>query len=470
MERLKKLFNEYYGITPDSFVQLSGSGSNRQYYRISSSQMGISAIGTIGTDIKENLTFLYMDDILRRAGVCTPKILAISSDYSSYLQEDLGDVSLFSLKGTDKFYKHLSNALLILPFIQYCTSIDYYHCYPEKEMGEQQIQWDLNYFKYCFLKPAGISFNERKLEDDFNALTRAILETPANQMGFMYRDCQSRNIIIKDDDVYWIDFQSGRYGPGLYDLASLLWQAKAEIPTSKRWELAEIYFGRCNELTGADIDDMRKRLPLFVIFRTLQVLGAYGFRGLVEHKAHFVESIPLALNNLRELLADGFIDEFSELKNCAERLCNENRFTHTLNYDDSKLTVSVLSFSYKKGYPDDFSGNGGGFMFDCRALHNPGRYSEYKYLTGMDKPVKDFLEERCEVQPFLDSTWSLTDNAVERYIQRGFTSIQIGFGCTGGQHRSVYCAEKTAIRLKELFGDKIRVNLIHREQGINKIL
>lgn len=468
MKRLQNLFIKEFGVAPDNVMPITGSGSNRQYFRLQNTSSKNSAIGTLGDDVEENKTFLYIDKTLRDSGVNVPLVYGVTEDCTGYLQEDLGDVSLLSLRNTPQFFEMLAKAIDELPRIQTCHAIDSNKCYPEKEMGVRQIMWDLNYFKYCFLKPAGVLFNESALEDDFVAFTSDLLHIPDGLWGFMYRDCQSRNIIVKDNMPYWIDFQSGRRGPLLYDVASLLWQAKASIPQDMRLSLAENYFAACQRLTGVDAGVMRGLLPRFVLFRTLQVLGAYGFRGLVERKSHFIESIPAAIKNLEQLIEEGVVDKYNELKKSIEALCDSPRFRR--DAADGVLNVEVFSFSYKKGYPEDLSGNGGGFMFDCRGLHNPGRYEEYKCLTGLDAPVIDFLEKRGEVQPFLKSAEALTDATIERYVARGFSSLQIGFGCTGGQHRSVYCAQHLARHIAGKFGDKVRVTVNHREQQIKNTL
>ena len=326
--------------------------------------------------------------------------------------------------------------------------------------GERLITWDLNYFKYDFLKPAGVVFNEDKLEDDFAKIKSRLLLTPEALWGFMYRDFQSRNLMIKDDKLWLIDYQGGRKGPIVYDIISFLWQAKAPFTFEEREALCSYYCEKISERRGIKVKEITKEIEPFALFRTLQVFGAYGFRGLIERKPHFIESLPGAQRNLKFLLEKGAIDPYPELKKISEKSV-EIRFRE--EPDREELTLKVFSFSYKKGYPEDRSGNGGGFMFDCRGMHNPGRYEEYKSLTGKDEPVIRFLEERGETGQFIERAWEIVKPSIERYIERGFTSLQVGFGCTGGQHRSVYCAEKFAKKAREVF-PKIVVELIHREQ------
>ena len=192
------------------------------------------------------------------------------------------------------------------------------------------------------------------------------------------------------------------------------------------------------------------------MFRLLQNLETYGFRGLYEHKKAFVETIPGALAQLGGLLA-GFKNEFPLLAALVGEIAALPMF---VKYDSKELVVDVMSFSYRRGIPDDYSGNGGGFVFDCRAIHNPGRYEPYKKLCGMDKPVMEFLERESDIAAFLENAYALVDNMVDTYKKRGFTHIQVCCGCTGGQHRSVYSAEHIARHVAGKFG--VRVVVTHK--------
>lgn len=469
IKALEKLFSDTFNIVPENIAALPQSGGNRRYYRLSAPSVG-SVIGVCGDDLRENRAFIYLDTVLSESGVAVPRLLARSDDMRYYLQEDLGDTSLFSLLGSPEGDRFMEEAIRALPAIQTCAAIDWGEKSLQAPFSGRGVIADLNYFKYCFLKPCGVDFDEDRLQDDFERLCKDIESATSHLEGFMYRDCQSRNIIICDGKVRWIDFQGGRRGPLIYDIVSMLWQAKAGLSDERRSQLLDIYFDALAGLRHYPAERRDRDVPLFALLRTLQVLGAYGFRGLVEHRAHFVTSIPAALGNLSALLDKGAADSYPTLREVLEALCMKKEIFATNNKGDRKLHVEVFSFSYKKGYPADYSGNGGGFMFDCRALHNPGRYDRYKPLTGMDQEVIDFLGERGEVQPFLASVAALTDSAVERYVNRGFTHLQIGFGCTGGRHRSVYCAEHTAAHLHDLFGDRIHITLRHREQHITKEL
>lgn len=334
---------------------------------------------------------------------------------------------------------------------------------PAGNIQPPQRLWDLNYFKYCFLKATGLEFQENLLEDDFERMADTLLQI--EPQVFMYRDFQSRNVMIREEKPYFIDFQGGRKGPFYYDVASFLWQAKANYPNSLRQELLDEYLDALRPYHTIDKEQFLTTLRHFVLFRTLQVLGAYGFRGYFEKKTHFIQSVPYAIENLRQLLETDF-PEYPYLCLMLRKLTELPQFASIRNR--RKLTVRVMSFSYKKGIPEDPSGNGGGYVFDCRAVHNPGKYEQYKQLTGRDKPVIDFLEQDGEILQFLEHVDALADAHVQRFLERGFTNLSICFGCTGGQHRSVYSAEHVAHHLNEKFG--VRIHLIHREQHIEQIL
>lgn len=463
---LSLLFKDYYGFEPEKIHPLPGAGSGRRYFRLGSHS--VSCIGVVGENLRDCKAFLELDKVFERNDFAVPKVLAESGDGMYYIQEDLGDTSIFDLikKGGDvesiirEAFKDLVD-LQTVPESEWEDKVVY------PPFSRRQIFWDLNYFKYEYLKAGGFDFDEEALENDFENLSTDIMEFAGEAWGFMYRDFQSRNIMVKEGIPYFIDFQGGRKGPMLYDAVSFLWQAKAGFSDGFRERMLDVYL---DYLCGSDLEKKQKiwdSVPVFVLFRTLQVLGAYGLRGLVEKKAHFIESIPGALENLKSLLNRGILDKYPEMQLVCGKVVDDPRFKSRAK--DGKLKVSVFSFSYKKGYPSDFSGNGGGFMFDCRGMHNPGRYEEYKSLTGLDKPVVVFLEEKGEVQVFCNKIVDILAPTVERYIKRGFTSLQVGFGCTGGQHRSVYCAERVGRVIAEKYPEaKIVIN--HREQRIIKEL
>lgn len=466
---LEKLFANHVGRKPETMEELGSSGSNRRYFRLTAND--ISLIGVLGTNLQENNAFLDFDEQFSRSGLPVPRIVAVSGDRMAYLQDDLGDTLLFNAieKGrlTHVFSPDERNILIktirLLPAFQFCDKFDFSKCFPTKEFDRRSIMWDLNYFKYCFLKATGLEFEENLLEDDFSRMADKLLDSDCD--GFMYRDFQSRNVIIKDGQPWFIDFQGGRRGPCYYDVASFLWQAKAGYPDDLRNELIEEYLDAAEKYREIDRNQFKHILKQFVLFRTMQVLGAYGFRGYFEKKPHFMQSVPFALDNLRKLLAEESFSEYPYLSKMLRELVSMKQFTD--EFEKRQLTVKVLSFAYKKGIPNDSSGNGGGYVFDCRAVNNPGKYERYKPFTGLDQQVIDFLEDDGEILEFLDHCYALVDATVKRYIERGFTNLMVAFGCTGGQHRSVYCAQHMAEHLNHDFN--VRVELVHREQNIEQL-
>lgn len=468
---LSDLYLSVKAKRPETIVELPSSGSNRRYFRLSGKNGTDSIIGVIGTSDDENKAFIYMARHFGEQNLPVPEVLAVSDDGMAYIQTDLGNSLLFqeiekgrltrSFSATEK--ELLAKTIRRLPDIQFAGAkdMDFSVCYPVDSFDERSIMWDLNYFKYCFLKATGLDFSEGKLEDDFQAMAKVLMQSATDT--FMYRDFQSRNVMIRDGEPWFIDFQGGRRGPFYYDVASFLWQAKANLPDSLRHDLLMEYLHAVNKYYPIGEKEFLANLRHFVLFRTLQVLGAYGFRGYFEKKPHFMQSVPYAIENLRGLLTEPYA-EYPYLNELLNRLVNMKQFTELLN--KKKLTVRVLSFAYKKGIPNDPSGNGGGYVFDCRAINNPGKYERYKPFTGLDRQVISFLETDGEVLTFLDHCYALTDASIERYIERGFTNLMIAFGCTGGQHRSVYCAQHTAEHIANKF--KVQVELVHREQNIEQ--
>ena len=488
--------------------RLAGAGSNREYYRMTDGE-GQSVIGCIGTSRDENHAFVCLTKHFTRRQLPVPQILAVSNDELRYLQTDLGDQSLFDALRVGREaggrYTQQERALLVktireLPNIQMrgARGLDWSCCYPQPEFDQDSVLFDLNYFKYCFLKATGLDFHELKLEANFRMLAKDLTAETCD--AFLYRDFQARNVMLVDGEPRFIDYQGGRKGPFYYDLASFLWQASAKYPDKLRRDLIGEYYDSLKNYTEVPSErHFKARLDLFVLFRTLQVLGAYGFRGYFERKRHFIDSIPPAMDNMRNLLKNSTVDAYPYLKEVLSNMCQLPQFApqkvvvpkradgykttesnvykpHPQDgpatfskYDGTgPLVVRVFSFSYRKGIPEDESGNGGGYVFDCRSTHNPGRYEPYKQLTGLDEPVIRFLEDDGEITIFLQSVYRLADAHVERYLQRGFTSLMFSFGCTGGQHRSVYSAQHLAEHIHEKYG--IEVRICHREQGINQVL
>lgn len=477
---LSDLFKSWSGVSPASLVTLAGAGSNRRYFRLSSEEK--TAIGVLADDPREARAFLGLARCFLNIGVPVPAIYE-SAGETAYIQQDLGSVDLLSLIKNGEERDLPEKVLAILPKLQLADPSAWCGHVAFNPFSRRLAMWDLNYFKYEFLRPAAIPFDEELLEDDFERLALTLSSQPKEALGFMWRDCQSRNVMVADGQPYFIDFQGGRLGPAIYDAVSFIWQAKAGFSSERRSALMDLYISEfCSRysqildnyatrfsdsaLSPRDLKSvMEKSIPPFVVFRLLQVLGAYGFRGLVEHKAHFVESIPAGLANLKEAVDNGWLDSYPELRRVANALCSHPRFQPAPA--DGLLHVRVFSFSYKKGYPEDLSGNGGGFMFDCRGMHNPGRYPEYRQLTGLDTPVRKFLEDRGEIQKFIENAYELVRPAVATYLRRKFSSLQVGCGCTGGRHRSVYSAQALAERIAQDFPEAV-VDLYHREQSIRR--
>ena len=471
MNRLDKLYTDYFHGATGSAVPLTGSASNRQYFRLSS-ESG-SCIGVIGTDRQENDAFVTLARHFRAKGIAVPEILAVSPDGMCYLQEDLGGLHLYDMivssagKDDKCLETLLCRTMAALPKIQFegAEGLDFTICYPQPSFDRRMVMFDLNYFKYCFLKAAGLEFNEIRLQDDFERFADDLLAEEHGVSTFMYRDLQSRNVMVRDGEPYFIDFQGGRRGPIYYDVASFVWHARSGFPDALKAKLVDSYLEALSEYVEVDSAGFMVSLKKFVLFRSLQVLGAYGFRGWTEHKANFVVNIPKAVEGLRELLQDqDLTDAYPYLSAVLGQMSELPRLAKPAG-EPGRLTVTVTSFSFKKGIPEDPSGNGGGYVFDCRSIHNPGRYEPYKKLTGMDEPVIRFLEDDGEIISYLDHVYGVVDPHVETYLRRGFTSLTVNFGCTGGQHRSVYCAEHLAAHLAAKYPD-ICVHLLHREQSV----
>jgi aminoglycoside/choline kinase family phosphotransferase len=480
MDRLYRLFEQKYGARPSVVCSLTGSASPRLYYRMSDKD--IACIGVIGTDKKENEAFVALAEHFRSKGIKVPQVYAVSDDHMAYIQEDLGGDVLYDRyvkarntgEGLEEVEELLIKTMSLLPKVQIegASDLDFAVCHPQQCFKVRSAMFDLNYFKYCFLKPVGLEFHEMLLQDDFEkfAADLAACMRPEDEgaiPSFLYRDFQSRNIMLKDGEPYFVDFQGGRRGPIYYDVASFVYHARAGYDDRLKGKMLDAYLDSLSRYMDVDRDEFVDKLRLFRLFRCLQVLGAYGFRGWVEKKANFVVTIPEAVRSLAELLEQPY-EDYPYMMEVLKEMVALPRFVRS-SEDDSRLHVRVSSFSFKSGVPEDPTGNGGGYVFDCRSIHNPGRYEPYKKLTGRDEPVIKFLEDDGEVFSFLEHVYGVVDSHVETYSERGFNSLMVSFGCTGGQHRSVYCAEHLAHHLAEKYPD-IKVQLIHREQNINEIL
>ncbi len=468
-----ELYKNEFGREPDSLNALPISGSDRRYFRLPGG--GSSVIAAYNPIIEENVAFIEFTKHFHKAGLPVPEIICVDDDKLAYLITDLGDKTLFSTlpnkyeqvefsKETINTYKKV---LKILPEFQVKAgkSINYDVCFPRKYFDKQSIMWDLNYFKYYFLKVGGIAFNEQKLENCFLEFTNLLSEAESD--FFMYRDFQSRNIMLVDNEPWFIDYQGGRKGALQYDVASLLYDAKANMPFSLREELLNYYINVLKNHLSFDEEKFRLHYYAFVLVRVFQAMGAYGFRGFIEKKPVFLQSVPYAINNLEYLYNNKLIPhQMKYFDEIIKQIINSNlREKYRSNSENNnELTVRIFSFSYKKGIPDDLSGNGGGFIFDCRALPNPGREEKYKTLCGLDKEVVDYLDAKPEVERFLNNTVNVAGQSVENYLSRGFYDLMISFGCTGGQHRSVYCAEKTAKLIRSKYN--VRVDIEHVDNPV----
>jgi aminoglycoside/choline kinase family phosphotransferase len=471
IDSVSSLYKKWKGADAASIDLLPQSGSERRYFRLHGKDN--SVIGTYGANSKENKSFIYFSEQFAKKNLSVPKILAISDDGFYYLQEDFGDVSLLNrleAEGfTDNIYNLFKKSLYALAELQVKgdDGLNYEQCLTNKEFGKQAIMADLLYFKYYFLDALRKPYDKQKLIDDFEALSNYLTHTEYKY--FMFRDFQSRNIMVTPDDaVHFIDYQGGMKGAPQYDVASMLWQARANLPDEWKNNLLEDYMNSFENIIGQQIDRtiFRSQYNGYVLIRLLQVLGAYGFRGLFERKAQFLTSIPLALLNLKEFFSHQSVGiavpEFRKVLDICVADEIIQQFTPTQATADTPLVVKICSFSFRQQLPADNSGNGGGFMFDCRGILNPGRIESMKTQTGRDKEVKDYLEQQTQMPEFLNSVFDIVDITVEEYIKRGFESLMVSFGCTGGQHRSVYAADAMARHLKNKF--KVKIELSHKVQ------
>ncbi len=463
--------NDYPKV--EQIKELPSSGSDRIYFRvIFLDEVQNSILASFNPEISENIAHYSFTTHFRSKGLNVPEIYAKDSSYRYFLIQDLGNKPMLEeLENLDEdeklsIYKKVIDHLLKFQ-TEGINGLDLDVAYPVMEFGLDNIMWDLNYFKYYFVKPHNIAFNELQLENDFVTFANFLLE--AKSEVFLYRDFQARNIMLVDNEPWFIDFQGGRKGPLQYDLVSLLYQAKANLGSIVRDELLEYYLNSLSKISKVDSKNFMKYYITFVYFRTMQVMGAYGFRGKVERKGHFLQSIPFVIKNLEELIKNHPLKiQIPELTKVFKQISNIKDYNQAVPETD-KLLISINSFSYKKaGIPIDINGNGGGFIFDCRSLPNPGRYKELKDFTGLQTPVIEFLNKKKEMDNFLTNCFNLSKDSITNYLERGFGNLQINFGCTGGKHRSVYSAEWMSKKLNDYFKGKINIELRHLqiEKGI----
>lgn len=463
---IESLFKTFSSEKLTGIDKIPQSGSDRVYYRIRTEVQ--SYIATYSEHVKENHTFIYFTKHFLSVHCPTPEVYAINETGTIYIQQDFGDASLLQVLENsghvDSVFDLFKKSLKALANMQIRgdRQLDYDQCITSKSFGKQAILSDLLYFKYYFLDTLKIPYDKENLLENFEALSTYL--SHVDYSFFMFRDFQSRNIMVKNDDIHFIDFQGGMKGALQYDVASLLWQAKAELSGEWKNQLLEYYMSCVEEILKKPIDRTRfvSQYNGYVLIRLLQVMGAYGFRGLFERKAHFLISIPIGLKNIKWFLANHQVGiNMPEFERLLQLMTSDeviDRFEAKKATPETPLLIKVNSFSYiKNGYPSDESKNGGGFVFDCRGILNPGRIDQYKTQTGKDKPVMDYLEQQTKMPEFLNSIYSIVDISVADYMERGFESLMINFGCTGGQHRSVYAAEAVARHIRNKFGVKTQV-------------
>ncbi len=472
LDVLKKLFEQHFHAPPERIVPLQGElgGSGRKIIRLANEKD--HAIGILYGVREENAAFLEFSKHFRRHGLPVPEIYAEDLSQGAYLEEDLGDTTLFEFLSKNRTGETIApqaveayrRVVAVLPRFQVeaARDLNYSVCYPISSFDRQSIAWDLNYFKYYFLRLAGIPFNEQALENDFSRLTEFLLSAPRDY--FLYRDFQSRNIMLRNGDPFFVDYQGGRKGALQYDIASLLYDAKADLPPDLRQQLLDHYLDALAGFIPLDREAFLRHYYAYVYIRILQALGAYGFRGFYERKAHFLQSVPYALKNLRWLLHNAQLPiALPTLMNAFHSMLASEKLQGLASEADN-LVVRIFSFSFHQSLPKDETGNGGGFIFDGRSLPNPGREERFKTLTGKDAPVIDYLNQQESVHQFLAGVLSLVDASVGAYQQRGFKNLMVSFGCTGGQHRSVYLAEQLAKRLRNRNGLEVVVRHLELEK------
>ncbi|HEV8676155.1 MAG TPA: RNase adapter RapZ [Methylomirabilota bacterium] len=468
---LKRLFEGRFAEPVRAVAPLKSDGSARRLFRLSGETS--SAIGVHGPDARENRAFLAFSRQFRTVGLSVPEIYAEEPARGVYLEEDLGDTTLFEFLSANRSRDKLDPPVVdiyrqtvrVLPRFQIVAhrALDYGLCHPRSSFDRQSMMWDLNYFKYYFLRLAKVPFNEQALEDDFQRFTEFLLEAPGDY--FLYRDFQSRNVMVRGGRPWFIDYQGGRRGALQYDIASLLFDAKADLPFDLRQELLGLYLETAGALAPLDRQAFLTYYPAFVLIRIMQALGAYGLRGFYEGKSHFLQSIPYAIRNLEYLVRTTELPvELPELSAVFKRLVAASTLR---KFGDAslKLTVRVQSFSYRSGVPTDEKGHGGGYVFDCRALPNPGQFERFSRVDGRNPDVIAFLEQEPAVQRFLAHVYGLVDQAVETYQSRNFTDLLVAFGCTGGHHRSIYCAEELARHLRERYDVDVEVRHLEAERA-----
>ena len=472
---LEKLFEEHFGKKPEHIEMLPVSGSDRRYYRLKEGKNTV--IGTHNANNAENNTFFYFTELFRKHEINVPEVYKVSKDRRFYLQQDLGDQSLFGKLTkdglTEEVRKLYHKSLEQLARVQWIAGrdVDFNQCFAVRQFNEKAIMGDLLYFKYYFADLQNIHYDKTALMSEMELLSRDLGRIQPQML--MFRDFQSRNIMLHDGKVYFIDYQGSMQGPPQYDIASLLWQAKAKLPDAWKEDLLNGYISTLNSLPIPRMDEIhfRRGYTQFVLLRLLQVLGAYGFRGLLEHKPHFISSIGPALKNLQSFISDNpqLLGSYQELRSLLEKISApeiQQRYTPPQPAENQKLEITINSFSYKNGIPKDKGTHGGGYVFDCRGILNPGRYAAYKYLTGQNESVRHFLEHETRMPEFLNHVYGLVSINIDDYLSRGFEQLSVSFGCTGGQHRSVYAAEHLAAYITNKYNIPVTVSHLNEKKWL----
>jgi len=283
-----------------------------------------------------------------------PEIYGEDLDAGAYLEQDLGDTTLFEFLGKNREGDVISpqaieayrKVVAELPRfqVQAGKDIDYGVCYPCASFDRQSIHWDLNYFKYYFLRLAGIPFSESALENDFSRLSEFLLSTDCDY--FLYRDFQSRNVMLWNDRPYFLDFQGGRKGALQYDIASLLFDAKADLPPELREQLLTHYLNSLEAHLKFSRGEFVRYYYAYVYVRIMQALGAYGFRGFYERRAHFLQSVPYALKNLRWLSHNVELPiALPTLMGAFQKMLASEKL-QALATDADDLNLRIFSFSF----------------------------------------------------------------------------------------------------------------------------
>jgi len=472
MDVLNRLFEAHFHSPVQQAQPVEGDlgGSGRKIIRLSNERA--TAIGILYGVREENRAFLEFSKHFCKHGLPLPQIYGEDLDQGAYLEEDLGDTTLFQFLSKNRHAEQIAapvaeayrKVVAVLPRFQVGAGrdLDYSACYPIGSFDRQSVAWDLNYFKYYFLRLAGVPFSEQALENDFSRLTDFLMS--ADRDYFMYRDFQSRNIMLREGQPFFVDYQGGRKGALQYDIASLLFDAKADLPPELRQDLLNHYLDALGRYVETDREAFIRHYYAYVYVRIMQAMGAYGFRGFYERKTHFLQSVPYAMKNLRWLLHHVELPVALPALMAAFRDMLASEKLQGLANEAENLAIRIFSFSFHRELPKDETGHGGGFVFDGRGLPNPGREERFKALTGKDAPVIEYLNQQESVHQFLASVMSLVDASVASYRKRGFKNLMVSFGCTGGQHRSVFLAEQLARHFRAVNGVEVAVRHIELEK------